>query len=101
MIDKGRNIDVYSYVSDRGEVFLTDFFNSLNEEKKQVLLTLRLLLEKGELKPPKIKKVKGNIREIRIRQIRLFYFTLNAVKNKIMILNHGIVKKRSQFRLRT
>jgi phage-related protein len=84
------------YRDSKGKEPVAEFLNSLPiNTRAKIVRLIDLLSKKGVLlKEPYTKKVKGKIREIRVKDkegaIRVLYFSFTGKK---LILLHGIIKK--------
>lgn len=91
------------YRDSKGKEPVADFIDALsNETRVKVFRTIKLLKDYGVLlKEPYIRKVRGKIRELRIRDnegaVRIFYFTFTGRR---IILLHGFIKKTERTPLR-
>lgn len=91
--------EVLFYVSPDGHSSVRDFIDELAADKsknarinlKKVLFYVQLLSESGfELRPPIIKKIDGEIWELRPLDNRILFFAWNG---KTFVLLHHFVKK--------
>lgn len=91
--------EVIIYASENGKSSVKDFFDSLHADKsknarinlKKVLLYLKMLSENGlQLRPPIIKKIEGEIWELRPLDNRILFFAWNG--NAFVLLHHFVKK---------
>ncbi len=100
LLDIGKNVNIYSYINERGEDLSYKYISSLNEKEESKLISLfDFMLARGNINnTEKFKYLSDSdgIFEFKSDSHRILCFILDGLRPKSFILTHGFKKEKGQ-----
>jgi len=100
LLDEGNNVDIYSYINERGDDLSNQYISSLDEKEESKFISLfDFMLAKGNINNAekfKFLSDSDGIFEFKSDSHRILCFILDGLRPKSFVLTHGFKKEKGK-----